>query len=302
MKELIEEFLQALISEKGYSQNTVRGYRTDLLAFCDYLEKINGNCKLEQADKNSIRGYMGLLHKKNKKTSIVRKLSAIKSFFRFLVKKGRIGNNPSQGIITPKTEKTIPRYLSIDDIFRLLDAPHTETLAALRDRAILEMLYSTGVRISELAALSIKDVDFKGGLIKVLGKGGKERIVPVGEKAIAVLDTYLKNRSGKPGESISQSCPLFLNLRGKRLTSRSMARILDAALKRAGIPCRVSPHGIRHTFATHMLDAGADLRSLQEMLGHVTLSTTQKYTHVSIDRLIHIYDKAHPRSGGNNNG
>jgi integrase/recombinase XerC len=214
-----------------------------------------------------------------------------------MVKTGRATDNPAEGVLTPKRNKTIPNYLSVDDMFRLLDIPQKDTILGKRNQAILETLYSTGVRISELNGLDISNVSFRTGIIRVLGKGNKERLVPIGEKALSAIKRYLEERTKKEGKP-SPDSPLFLNNKGKRLTTRSIARILENALKHSGLMHHISPHGIRHTFATHMLDAGTDLRALQELLGHATLSTTQQYTHVSIDRLMEIYDKTHPRSGG----
>lgn len=297
MKKYIQDFIETLSSEKGYSPNTCRAYKNDLLEFCTYLT--NSNLPLDplRIDGLVIRSYLGFLHKKDKKTSIARKLSALRSFLRFLVKTGRVIENPAEGVLTPKQNKCIPNYLSVDDMFRLLAVPQKDTILGKRNQAILEALYSTGVRISELAGLNIADVDFNAMIIRVLGKGNKERFVPIGTKALSAIQRYMDERIKREGKPYLES-PLFLNNKGGRLTTRSMARILENTLKRSGLMHRISPHGIRHTFATHMLDAGADLRALQELLGHATLSTTQRYTHVGIDRLMEVYDKAHPRSGG----
>ncbi len=297
MKKDIKKFIENLSSEKGYSPNTCRGYKNDLMEFHDYLLESNLPFDPQKIDGLVIRSYLGFLHKKNKKTSIARKLSALRSFFRFMLKTGRLEENPAEGVLTPKRDKTIPNYLSVDDMFRLLDVPQKDTILGKRNRAILEALYSTGVRISELGGLNISNVDFHAGIIRVLGKGNKERLVPIGEKAIFAIKQYMNERAKKEGKLPFEG-PLFLNNKGGRLTTRSMARVLENTLKQSGLANRISPHGIRHTFATHMLDAGTDLRALQELLGHATLSTTQQYTHVSIDRLMEIYDKAHPRSGG----
>ena len=242
-----------------------------------------------------IRGYLGFLHKKNKKVTIARKLSAVRSFFRFLLKHGVILDNPLGLILTPKQKKAIPVYLPVDDVFRLLDSIKTDTLAGIRNRAIFETLYSSGIRVSELEGLNVFDVDFKKCLIRVVGKGNKERIVPIGKKATAAIREYRKRLQGEAGVGEDDNTPLFLNKDHGRLTSRSIARILEKTARECGLLIPVSPHALRHTFATHMLDAGADLRVVQEFLGHKSLSTTQKYTHVSIDRLMEAYDKAHPR-------
>jgi integrase/recombinase XerC len=235
------------------------------------------------------------LHKRNKKTTIARKLSALRSFFHFLAKRGITAENPADAILTPKQEKTIPAYLSVDEMFRLLDFIQTNKLLDLRNRAIFETLYSCGIRVSELVGLNTRDVDPRQSMIRVFGKGAKERIVPVGKNALQAIDNYRRVLANDCGISEDVNGPLFLNKNKGRLTARSVARILDKLVKSCGLLTPVSPHTLRHTFATHMLDAGADLRIVQELLGHKSLSTTQKYTHVSIDRLMETYDRAHPR-------
>jgi integrase/recombinase XerC len=246
-------------------------------------------------DTITIRGYLGYLHKRNKKTTIARKLSALRSFFNFLVRRGVTEDNPADSILTPKQDKTIPAYLPVDEMFRLLDSIKTNRVLDLRNRAIFETLYSCGIRVSELVGLNTIDVDNREGLIRVLGKGDQERIVPIGKKALTAIKTYRQLLNQKCGISEKRQGPLFLNKNKGRLTARSVARILDKLVATCGLLTPVSPHTLRHTFATHMLDAGADLRVIQELLGHKSLSTTQKYTHVSIDRLMATYDKAHPR-------
>lgn len=305
LKNLIRSFVESLSSEKGYSANTCRAYQNDLEEFVSYIEKNHFSGKKDQKDMVTfradevdalkIRGYIGFLHKKNKKSTISRKVSAIRSFFRYLVKRGFIVDNPADLIFTPKQEKGIPAYLPVDDMFRLLDSIKTDTLLSLRNRAIFETLYSSGIRVSELAGMNVVDVDFKGCVIRVLGKGSKQRIVPVGMKAIDAITAYREKLQKEAGICLDNG-PLFLNKNKGRLTTRSIARILDKTVRECGLLIPVSPHALRHTFATHMLDAGADLRVVQELLGHKSLSTTQKYTHVSIDRLMETYDKAHPRS------
>jgi len=249
----------------------------------------------DKVDGMMIRGYLGFLHKRNKKATIARKLSSLRSFFRYLVKHGVIKDNPTDTILTPKQSKTIPAYLTVDDMFRLLDSIKANTLPGLRNRAIFEVLYSSGLRVSELAGMNTFDVDFTNHVIHVFGKGSKERIVPVGKKAIDAIKAYRERLQKEKNIKIDKNGPLFLNKNNGRLTTRSIARILNKVVKECGLLTPVSPHALRHTFATHMLDAGADLRVVQELLGHKSLSTTQKYTHVTIDRLMEIYDKAHPR-------
>jgi len=305
LKNQIRSFIDSLHSEKGYAANTCRAYSHNLNEFVSFVSESyfsNENqkgadlLKADQIDSLMIRGYLGFLYKKNKKVTIARKLSAVRSFFRFLVKHGVILDNPLDLILTPKQKKAIPVYLPVDDIFRLLDSIKTDTLAGTRNRAIFETLYSSGVRVSELEGLNVFDVDLKRCLIRVVGKGNKERIVPIGTKAIAAIKAYRKRLQKEAGiGEDDDNTPLFLNKDHGRLTSRSIARILDKTARECGLLIPVSPHALRHTFATHMLDAGADLRVVQELLGHKSLSTTQKYTHVSIDRLMETYDKAHPR-------
>ena len=304
-KPLIDSFLESLVTEKGYSDHTRRAYRKDLLDFFSFLaesglaekdrQKSTPIVKLKQIDGIALRGYLGFLHRKNKKTTIARKLSAIRSFFKFLVKKGIISENPAELVLTPKQDKTIPVYLSVDDMFRLLDSIQTDTLLGLRNRAIFETLYSSGIRVSELAGMNFSDVDFSATVLQVSGKGNRQRIVPVGQKALAAIKAYRTRLQKRTGRITINEGPLFLNRFHKRLSPRSIARILKKLVDDVGLLTPVSPHALRHTFATHMLDAGADLRAVQELLGHKSLSTTQKYTHVSIDRLMETYDRAHPR-------
>jgi integrase/recombinase XerC len=304
-KPLIDSFLESLVTEKGYSDHTRRAYRKDLLDFLSFLaeyrfansdrQKRAPAVKLKQIDGIMLRGYLGFLHRKNKKTTIARKLSAIRSFFKYLLKNGIISENPAELVLTPKQDKTIPVYLSVDEMFRLLDSIQTDTLLGLRNRAIFETLYSSGIRVSELAEMNFSDVDFSAAVLQVSGKGNKQRIVPVGHKALAAIKAY-RTRLQMETDSLSiNEGPLFLNRFHRRLSPRSIARILKKLVETVGLLTPVSPHALRHTFATHMLDAGADLRAVQELLGHKSLSTTQKYTHVSIDRLMETYDRAHPR-------
>jgi integrase/recombinase XerC len=305
VKNLVGTFIETLAVEKGYSENTCRGYRNDLEGFMEYLAQnpLAGNqrsqfgdpVKIDGIHAITIRGYLGWLHKKNKKTTIARKLSAVRSFFKFLVKRGLIDDNPAASILTPKQDKTIPEYLPVDEMFRLLDSIQTASILDLRNRAIFETLYSCGIRVAELVGMDVRSVEFASGVIRVLGKGRKERIVPIGQKALAAIIIYREQIKKEWGISADHNGPLFLNKNKGRLSARSVARILDNLVKACGLLKPVSPHTMRHTFATHMLDAGADLRIVQELLGHKSLSTTQKYTHVSIDRLMETYDRAHPR-------
>ena len=304
-KRLIDLFLESLAAEKGYSDQTIRAYRKDLEAFFSFIaqsqaadegrKKSVSTISPSQIDGIRIRGYLGFLHRQNKKTTIARKLSAVRSFFKFLVKQGMIEQNPAELILTPKQAKTIPTYLSVDEMFRLLDSIQTDTLLGLRNRAIFETLYSSGIRVSELAGLNFSDVDFLSEAVRVLGKGNRERIVPIGQEALKAISAYRAQLDRQADSEALKDDALFLNKYNNRLTARSIARILRKLVDAVGLLTPVSPHALRHSFATHMLDSGADLRVVQELLGHKSLSTTQKYTHVSIDRLMETYDKAHPR-------
>lgn len=305
LKNQITSFIESILSEKGYATNTCRAYLHDLEELASFINenffsgKKNQNAwdhfGADQIDRLMIRSYLGFLNKKNKKVTIARKLSTVRSFFRYLVKHGIILDNPLDLILTPKQEKAIPSYLTVDDMFRLLDSIGSDTLLDLRNRAIFETLYSSGIRVSELSGMNIFDVDFNRCIIRVTGKGSKERMVPIGKKAKDFIEDYRKRLVIETAIPSGENTALFLNKNGGRLTPRSIARILEKAAKACGLLIPVSPHALRHTFATHMLDAGADLRVVQELLGHKSLSTTQKYTHMSIDRLMETYDKTHPR-------
>ena len=301
--ELVIVFIESLATEKGYSKNTCRAYKQDLEDFLGYLargltagnKKKNKGIRPDAVDPLAIRGFLGVLFKKNNKATIARKLSAVRTFFNFLVKHGVVRENPADLIHTPKQQQDIPTYLPVDDMFRLLDSMNKKNLLGMRNRAIFETMYSTGVRVSELAGMNVSDIDHDQGIVRVKGKGNKERIVPIGKKALRSISDYRKAVDEKGKGDMVAACPLFLNKNGTRLSTRSIGRILDDLARACGVPVPVSPHAFRHSFATHMLDAGADLRVVQELLGHESLSTTQKYTHVSIDKLMQIYDKSHPR-------
>ncbi len=303
LTEQIDAFLQTLAAEKGYSTHTIRAYGHDLAEFADYAVRGAGlsggeekrSLTIDDIDNLTVRGYLGLLHRKNEKVTIARKLSVLRSFFRHLVRHRLTDEDPTAAILTPKHSRRMPSYLSVDDMFRLLDQTADDTVLGLRNRALFETLYGSGIRVSELTGLNVFDVDFTSGCLRVSGKGGRERIVPVGEKALDRIQTYRDRLFALTGIGMAVDGPLYLNKNKGRLSSRSVARILEALIRKCSLAVPISPHGIRHSFATHMLDAGADLRTVQELLGHKSLSTTQKYTHVSIDRLMAAYDSAHPR-------
>lgn len=297
MEDAIKGFLNYISSERNLSPHTIRNYLSDLSQFIDFLKKVLvkdtiSNEDLQGVDHITIRAFLsGLYDRGISKSSLARKISAVRTFFNYLCRELVISDNPGKMVSTPKKEKALPRFLSVDDIHRLLNTPAGGDRIAVRDRAILETLYSSGLRVGEVVAINIEDINFNDGLIRVKGKGRKERLVPIGSKAIDAIREYRKVSSGIQN---SIGYPLFLNRFGKRITTRGVQRIVEKYKKLSGL-WDITPHSIRHSFATHILDGGADLRSVQEMLGHVSLSTTQRYTHVSMDRLIEIYDKAHPR-------
>jgi len=305
MKALIDRFLDHLHIERNASVHTLRSYAADLEQFRNFLlskelytDEKTGDVPVEKIDHLAIRAYLSHLFRDCKKSSLARKIAAQRSFFRYLVGEGILPQNPAEMVATPKQDKPLPIFLPVDEVFALVETPDISTIWGARDRAILEVLYSCGIRVSELVGLSDGDADFFLGILKVYGKGGKERIVPIGAKALKALQEYLPQRDrvlARRNLKGSQS-PFFINPRGGRLTTRSVARILQKHILKCGLLRKISPHALRHSFATHLLDAGADLRSIQEMLGHVSLSTTQRYTHISMDKLMDIYDRAHPRA------
>lgn len=288
----IQQFTAYLHTERDVSPHTLAAYRSDLAQLLVFAVREKGEgVSAQDVDHLFLRRYLAGLSKDTRKSSIGRKLAAIRSFFRFLLRRGTIVKNPAELIATPKKEQRLPFHLDIDQATSLMETPNDDQKYALRDRAILELLYSSGLRVSELTGLNIGELDLAAGMVRVTGKGGKERIVPVGSRALEALQEYLDQRSDDTAKGA-----LFLNTRGGRINRRSVARIVDAHVMRIAAFKRISPHTLRHTFATHMLEGGADLRAIQELLGHASLSTTQKYTHVSIDRLMEVYDKAHPKA------
>jgi len=288
----IQQFALYLQTERAVSSHTSSAYGSDLAQLLKFAVQEKGEgVEAEDIDHLLLRRYLAGLSKDAKKSSIGRKLAAIRSFFRFLVRRGILARNPAELIATPKKEQRLPFHLDIDQATALMEAPGGDQKYALRDRALLELLYSSGLRVSELTGLDIGELDLASGLVRVTGKGGKERIVPVGSRALEALAEYLELRGA------DKACgALFLNTRGNRINRRSVARVIDTHVMRIAAFKRISPHTLRHTFATHMLEGGADLRAIQELLGHASLSTTQKYTHVSIDRLMEVYDKSHPKA------
>ncbi|MFO7883507.1 MAG: tyrosine recombinase XerC [Desulfobacteraceae bacterium] len=296
---LSDKYIETLSAEKGYSHHTLRAYRADVSGFMQYC--LSGHedhsdldsfflSLVKKEKKSLIRSYMFHLYKSGlKKKTCSRKLSAVKSFFDFLVKSGSIDFNPADAVPSPKIKRAVPGFLTIDDVFRLLDSIKTGTLLEKRNCAVFETFYATGLRVSEMAFLDAEDIDFEQKLVKVTGKGNKQRIVPLGKRAADLIKNYRQALG-------SFYKPLFLNKNKTRLSDRSMRRILSKLVDECGLNVPVSPHTLRHSFATHMLDSGADLRGIQEILGHATLSTTQIYTHLTTDRLMQVYDTAHPRS------
>lgn len=290
MERYIDKYIRYLKIEKGASGHTLVNYSIDLKEFSKFLEGVEP----DKVDYLAIRRYLAHLREKNfAKASIARKLASLRSFFKFLVRDGYIKTSPAAGLANPKQEKKLPIFLGEDDVAKLVEAPHDRDFAGLRDRAILETLYSTGIRVGELVALDIEDVDFIGGAMKVAGKGKKERLVPIGDRAVRAIRAYLDKCAGLPKRDAKA---VFLNAAGKRITDRAVRRVIEKYVRVSALRRGVSPHTLRHSFATHLLDRGADLRSVQELLGHSNLSTTQIYTHLTTARLKEVYEKAHPRA------
>jgi len=291
----IGEFIEHLQYAKDYSDETLRAYGQDLEEFLHFAKEDGKG--LRQVDILSIRKYLAHLYERGlSKSSIGRKLASLRSFFRFAVTKGYLKHNPALSIRTPKREKKLPRFLSEEETVRLIEAPDPATLPGIRDRAILELLYSTGMRVSELVGLNDSDFHLLADSVIVRGKGKKERMLPVGSYASSALNRWQEVKKELRKRPHFDDKALFLNLRGTRLSSRSVRRILRKCLLKTGLGRKVTPHTLRHTFATHLLDRGADLRSVQELLGHANLSTTQIYTHITTRRLKESYDRAHPRA------
>jgi integrase/recombinase XerC len=289
LKDYISKFLRYLEIERAASPDTVRAYKKDLEGFFKHV-----HTEPDKMDLIDIRGFVAEQIKAGyNKNTVSRRLASIRSFFKFLMREGYIKANPARLVSHIKLPKILPKFLSVDDIFSLVEKPEGIGFIPARDRAILELLYSSGLRVAELSGLTIDDVNMKGCLVKVKGKGKKERIIPVGSKAIDALKSYMIERALMK----SKQRALFLNRLGSRLTDRGIRRIVVKYAKAVQISGQIGPHTLRHTFATHLLQGGADLRIIQELLGHSSLSTTQKYTHLDITHLMDIYDKAHPLAG-----
>ena len=296
LPEQIERFSDYMRAERGASVETRRAYTSDLSQFVAFLEDRGlAEIAVPNITAQHLRGFVADRFDENQPSSIARKISALRSFFRFLHKKGVIATNPATSLSSPKVRVPLKNYLNVDEVFALLDGTRPEGVLGQRDMAMWELGYGCGLRVSEIAGLNLKHIDLAEAWLRTIGKGDKERVVPVGKKAIAALERYLAVR----GELVTPDTPadaLFLNFRGGRLTTRSIRRLFKEHLIRAGLDTSITPHGLRHSFATHLLDSGADLRGIQELLGHSSLSTTQRYTHVSIDRMADAYDAAHPRA------
>jgi integrase/recombinase XerC len=306
MEQLLTQFLEHLRYERNLSEHTLRNYASDLTQFLDYLAPANPKTgkrsepPLAVIDHITIREWLATLHSAQKqKTSIARKLAALRTFFQFLVREGMLEMNPAKLVSTPRLEKKLPKHLSIEEAIKFIETPKLDTDLGKRDRAMLELMYATGVRVAELTKLNLGHIDFRNRLIRVTGKRRKERIVPFGEPALEALKNYLEIRDGfLDAAPISEREPeaLFLNYQGTRITTRSVGRMVEKYIRECAGRYDISPHALRHSFATHLLDSGADLRDIQELLGHARLSTTQIYTHVSMEKLIEVYDKAHPKA------
>ncbi len=300
MKDHIRKFFDYLRYEKNYSAHTLKSYGRDLEELVDYLKVGTGGViDVEDVDHITIRDFLGhLASKGNGRRSIARKLASLRSFFRFLHRRGTLGSNPAQLVSTPRQPVRTPRFLTVGQMHDLLSQPDPSSDGGRRDRAILEVLYATGIRVGELVGLNLGSVALEEALLRIRGKGRKERLVPFGRPAAEALREYLptRNRIVLARRSTRLTEALFVNLRGGRLSARSVQRLLEGYVRHCSGVTSVHPHLLRHTFATHLLNNGADLRSIQELLGHASLSTTQRYTHLSVNELMRIYRKSHPRA------
>jgi len=294
MRKELDQYLNFLEHEKNASPHTISSYRRDLLQLAQYMEE--RSMKLKGIDNVALRGFLARLHgKKNKKSTIARKLASVRSFLQYCMMKKWLEDNPAKIVSTPKQEHHVPSFLSEEEVAEFLDLPQSSQPLDLRDKAILELLYATGIRVSELVKINLHEVNFEERLIRVMGKGKKERIVPFGRLAEDSLRFYILARSRINKGDVEENA-LFVNYRGERLTPRSVERIVDKYIRVTAIQRKISPHSLRHSFASHLLSRGADLRVIQELLGHESLATTQKYTHLDLKQLLKVYRKSHPRS------
>lgn len=299
MRTATARFLTYLEVERNASQLTVKSYREDLTALADYLTEARGGlCPTPgEITMLELRGYVAALHEAGyAQTTVARRLASLRSFFRFGQREGWVKANPAKPLRNPRKPRRLPHFLSTEEIGRLLVSPPNSNPMGLRDRAILETMYSAGLRVSEVVGLDESDLDFEAGIVRVRGKGRKERLAPIGSYAVQALRRWLKVRPLSTREPQGPQAPIFLNKFGRRLTTRSVARMLEKHLRGTGLDLRTTPHSLRHSFATHLLDRGADIRSVQELLGHKSLITTQIYTHVSTAGLREVYQRAHPRA------
>jgi integrase/recombinase XerC len=312
LKDATRDFLQFLKLNRNASPHTVRAYDTDLTQFVEFLAASSklkpSQVPVAALEAEGVRGFLESLQDRgNSRASSARRLAAVRTFARYLVREGHLGDDPTQLVGSPRKEQTLPRHLELSQVDHVLTTADRDTPAGRRDQAILELFYASGLRLSELVGLDIEDVNLSGRVVRVRGKGGKERLVPFNHSTADALKAMLKDartvtptgptrRSARPGPHARQRNALFLNQRGGRLTTRSVDRLVRQAARTAAVPGGLSPHGLRHTFATHMLQAGADLRAIQELLGHASLSTTQRYTHLDVGRLMEVYRASHPRA------
>ena len=293
----LEDFLRYLRVERQLSPHTLRNYRLDLTQFLEFCAGHREGLSLDQVTYQDLRPFLAAALQKNRKTAVARKLSALRTFFKYLQRQGVASQNPAKLAPAPKLEKVLPHYLSVDEAFHLLGEPKGDDFGTRRDLAILEVFYGGGLRLSELAGLNCKDVDLASGVLRVWGKGAKERLAFLGQPAKAALSAYLppRQRHLEQHGTLDETA-LFVNSRGRRLSTRGAARVVAKWVRLAGLSPGLTPHGLRHSFATHLLEGKADLRAVQELLGHASISTTGRYTHLNLDYLMEEYDKAHPRS------
>jgi len=298
----IPAFIEHLRYARGMSPHTLRNYASDLVQFEEFLRSAEGrpDVAIDEVDRLTIREWMVALHSGHKRSSVARKLATLRAFFHYLVQDGLIDHNPAKLVATPKVERKLPTHLSVDDAVRLIETPDAATDLGCRDRAMIELMYATGIRVSELVGIDLADLDLENRLVRVTGKRRKERMVPFHDHARQALVNYIGTARGRFLDNCPASTrddrPVFLNYKGTRITTRSVGRLIEKYIKQCADIHSISPHALRHSFATHLLEAGADLRDIQELLGHARLSTTQIYTHVSMEKMVEVYDRAHPKA------